>query len=255
MPRRDVRFAGGVFVDPAGEPVVYTENLFIKFRDQAEPKACREVIREAGLTIKNEVSYATNAFFVAAPEGTGEKIFEIAATILARDDVDYCHPELLWRRARRAIFPPQWHLRTAAVGGVTVSASANVEAAHTLALGEGVIIAVIDDGVDVDHPEFGSSGKIVAPRDATLGTGDPRPKDPDPLFPDDHGTACAGVACADGSDGASGVAPRAKLMPIRLASGLGSQQEADAFVWAADPRRRRDLVQLGASRWTLEQAR
>ena len=36
-----------------------------------------------------------------------------------------------------------------------------------------------------------------------------------------------------GNLGASGVAPGAKLMPIRLASGLGSKAEADAFVWAA----------------------
>jgi len=34
--------------------------------------------------------------------------------------------------------------------------------------------------------------------------------------------------------GASGVAPAARLMPIRLYSGLGSQREADAFRWAAD---------------------
>jgi subtilisin family serine protease len=49
-----------------------------------------------------------------------------------------------------------------------------------------------------------------------------------------HGTACAGVACADGSKGASGVAPQARLMPVRLVAGLGSQAEADAFAWAAD---------------------
>jgi subtilisin-like proprotein convertase family protein len=42
------------------------------------------------------------------------------------------------------------------------------------------------------------------------------------------------IACADGLHSASGVAPRAKLMPIRLTSGLGSQQEANAFRWAAD---------------------
>jgi len=230
----DVRFAGGVFVDPSGEPVVYTENLFIKFRDDADSEACREVIRAAGLVIKKEVAYAANSFFVAAPEGTGEKIFDIAAALLNRQDVEFCHPELLWRRARRTISPQQWHLRTTSVGGVNVSASANVEAAHALSSGEGIVIAVIDDGIDIDHPEFGSSSKIVAPRDATLGTGDPRPKDPHPQFSDDHGTACAGVACADGVAGASGVAPRAKLMPIRLSSGLGSQQEAEAFVWAAD---------------------
>lgn len=230
----DVRFAGGVFVDSAGEPVLYTENLFIKFQDQANPDDCREVLRAAGLTIKKEVTYATNAFFVAAPEGTGEKIFEIAAGLLNREDVEYCHPELLWRRARRAIFSQQWHLRTTSVGGVTISASANVEAAHALATGQGITIAVIDDGVDIEHAEFSSSGKIVAPRDATLNSNDPRPKDPNSQYPDDHGTACAGVACADGSNGASGVAPQAKLMPIRLSSGLGSQQEAEAFQWAAD---------------------
>jgi subtilisin family serine protease len=51
---------------------------------------------------------------------------------------------------------------------------------------------------------------------------------------DNHGTACAGVACANGVEGASGVAPLAKLMPIRLADGLGSVREAEAFRWAAD---------------------
>ena len=65
---------------------------------------------------------------------------------------------------------------------------------------------------------------------------DPRPKDtfPSRRFGENHGTACAGVACANGIDGASGVAPQAKLMPIRLVSGLGSIQEAKAFKWAAD---------------------
>jgi hypothetical protein len=60
--------------------------------------------------------------------------------------------------------------------------------------------------------------------------------DPSPKFQDDnHGTACAGIACAAGlQDGASGTAPEANLLPIRLRSGLGSMAEANAFVWAAD---------------------
>jgi subtilisin-like proprotein convertase family protein len=62
----------------------------------------------------------------------------------------------------------------------------------------------------------------------TLKTDNPRPGNGN-----NHGTACAGVACASGNFGASGVAPSAKLLPIRLFSGLGSQEEADAFVWAA----------------------
>lgn len=231
----DVRFAGGVLVDEeAGEPVIYTENLFIKFVDHADPDDCRAVLRDAGLTIKKELAYSTNAFFAAAPEGIGTEIFDLALRLLEREDVEYCHPEVVRRREMRQVFPQQWHLRSTTVGGVAVSASANVEAAHQLTLGEGTTIAILDDGVDIDHPELGSAGKVVAPRDATLGLDDPRPKDPDPRFPENHGTACAGVACADGRLGASGVAPRARLLPIRLSSALGSQQEAEAFAWAAD---------------------
>lgn len=227
----DVLFAGGVLVDPASkQPVLYTENIFIKFIDTVDSDACAEIIRNAGLTVKSQLDYATNAYFLEAPAGTGQKVFDIANGLLKRDEVEYCHPELIRPRARKQIFPQQWHLKKTAINGLTVDASANVAAAHEITQGEGVTIAVIDDGVDIDHPEFSGTGKIVAPRDATLQINDPRPKD---LF-SNHGTACAGVACANGADGASGVAPKARLIPIRLASGLGSQQEADAFKWAAD---------------------
>jgi hypothetical protein len=111
----DVRFAGGVLVDPATkEPVLYTENLFIKFTDTTDPDDCAAVLRDAGLLIKNAVAYATNAYVVSAPEGTGQKVFDIAASLLKRDDVEYCHPELIRPRARKGIFPQQWHLKVTA---------------------------------------------------------------------------------------------------------------------------------------------
>jgi len=231
----DVRFAGGVLVDPdSKEPVLYTENLFIKFTDSTDPDDCLAVLREAGLTVKEQVRYATNAYFVEAQEGTGQEVFEIAERLLKRADVEYCHPETIRPRVRKGIFAQQWHLKKTTVAGVVVNAHANVDAAHLVTKGAGVTIAIIDDGIDIDHPEFTGANKIVAPRDATENSDDPRPKDDDPRYPDNHGTACAGVACAAGARGASGVAPEARLMPIRLSSGLGSQNEANAFVWAAD---------------------
>lgn len=224
----DVQFVGSVLVDPLNqEPVLYTENIFIKFIDDADSDT---VLRNASLTVKKKVSYAANAYFVAAAENTGLKIFDIAAELLKRDDVEYCHPELIRPVARKGIFPQQWHLKKANVNGVVIDAHANVEITHDITQGEGITIAIIDDGVDVDHPEFSGTEKVITPRDVTFGTNDPRPKDSD----EKHGTACAGVACGNGIHGASGVAPKARLIPIRLASSLGSQQEAEAFEWAAD---------------------
>ncbi|MBH0777041.1 S8 family peptidase [Nocardia bovistercoris] len=232
----EIRFAGHVLVDPGSdEPVLYTENVFVKFIDDAEPADCRAVLVGAGLEVRERVEYAENAYFAAAPEGTGQRVFDIANALLEREDVRFSHPELIRPRSHKAIFDQQWHLKRTVVDGKAIDASANVEAAHAVTRGRGITIAIVDDGVDIDHPEF--AGKVVAPRDVTSGTDDPRPKDSFGTGPDDgdnHGTACAGVACAAGAVGASGVAPEAKLLPIRLASGLGSQAEAQAFRWAAD---------------------
>src|ERR687889_713897 len=225
------RFAGRVLVDEkTREPVLYTENLFVKFIDDENRDDCLEVLREEGLTVKQELPYATNAFFVAAPEGSGQKVFEIANRLLRREGVEYCNPELVRRLAQRDIFPQQWHLKTTTVGGQLISASANVEAAHAISEGADVTIAIIDTGTDIDHDEFSSQGKLVAPQDTSANDDDPRPGGRD----ENHGTACAGVACGDGKFGASGVAPRARLMPIRMISQLGSQAEANAFYWAAE---------------------
>lgn len=231
----DTRFAGRVLMEPrTGEPVVYTENLFVKFQDDCTESHCTEILAELGLSVKRQLPYARNAWFVATPEGTGQRVFDIAMTMQERDDIELCHPELVRRREHKTVFPQQWHLMPTTLNGIAVNASASVEAAHAVTEGEGTTIAVIDDGFDVDHEEFSSPGKITAPRDMRFPETDPRHTDPRPAFRNNHGTACAGVACGDGRFGASGVAPRARLMPIRSVSALGSQAEADAFQWAAD---------------------
>ncbi|MEA5627218.1 S8 family serine peptidase [Nostoc sp. UHCC 0251] len=225
----EVQFAGRVLVDPVSQqPVVYTENLFLKFNGEEELTVCQEVLRRYDLTIKSQLEYAQNAYFVGASANTGIAIFDIAERLLNETSVELCHPELVRESRQRQVFPQQWHLKQTTINGKVINAHANVEAAWKLSDGTGTIIAIIDDGVDLDHEEFRSSGKIVAPRDITRKTDNPKPGNDN-----NHGTGCAGVACANGKFGASGVAPGAKLMPIRLVSALGSQDEADAFVWAA----------------------
>jgi subtilisin family serine protease len=224
----EIEFAGRVLVTPQSRPVLYTENFFVKFDGEQSATACRRILKSYKLTIKNELEYARNAYFVAAPEDTGLVIFDIAEKLLQEQSVELCHPELIRESRQRSAFPQQWHLRKTTINGTSVDAHASVEAAWALSEGQGATIAIIDDGVDMDHQEFQSAGKVIAPRDVTRRTNNPRPGNGD-----NHGTACAGVACANGTFGGSGVAPKARLIPIRLASVLGSQAEADAFVWAA----------------------
>ena len=178
------------------------------------------------MTVRRELAFATNAYFAAAAERIGRRVFELADELLASEQVERCHPELIREQSFNEAFPQQWHLQPTE----GVDAHANVVAAWEITRGEGTVIAIVDDGVDIEHAEFASEGKIVAPRSLSRPKGD----DPRPTEGSNHGTACAGVACGDGRYGASGVAPDAKLMPLRLVSGLGSIDEAEAFTWAAD---------------------
>ena len=228
---KNVRFAGRVLTDAeSGTPVVYTENFFVKFREALNADECKAILQRYGLAIKEQLKYAKNAYFVAAPEGTGLKVFNIAERLLNEPDVELCHPELIRPVSRRALSPRQWHLALSEFGGAAIDAHINISDAWNLTKGENIVIAIIDDGVEIDHEEFNMPGKVVHGRDVTQEVDDPRPKAQD----DNHGTACAGVACANGDFQATGVAPAAKLMPIRLRSNLASKPEADAFVWAAD---------------------
>ncbi|MGB8490607.1 MAG: S8 family serine peptidase [Bacteroidales bacterium] len=226
----ELRFAGKVLVDPESQSLVlYTENIFIKFFDEIAAGVCKEVLEQNHLKIKQRPDYARNAYFVSTPENTGLKVFEIANALLEMKEVELCHPELIRKRGLKKINPGQWHLADTEINGVKIKASVKADAAHKLSVGENVVIALIDDGFDIDHPEFNSPGKVIFPKDITSDSNDPRPRNPY----NNHGTACAGVALASGLI-ASGVAPGATLLPVRLSSSLGSIAEANAFKWATD---------------------
>lgn len=226
----ELRFAGKVLVEADGKTVVlYTENIFIKFHDEIKPERCEKILATNNLKIKQKPDFALNTYFAGAPENTGVRIFEICESLLRLKEVEFCHPELIRKRGMRKIHSRQWHLKDTLINGVRIKAGVYADRAHKLSTGSNVTVAVIDDGFDIEHTEFIQPGKVVHSRDITSGSSDPRPRS----FSDNHGTACAGVAVASGIN-ASGVAPAALLMPVRLVSNLGSIAEANAFKWAAD---------------------
>jgi thermitase len=95
--------------------------------------------------------------------------------------------------------------------------------------GEGVKIAVIDTGVDIDHPDIKNNllqGKNFV--------------DPgrDPIDDNAHGTHCAGTIAAENNGiGMVGVAPKAKIIPVKTlnAQGQGNLNDiVNGIEWSAD---------------------
>ena len=89
--------------------------------------------------------------------------------------------------------------------------------AWAVSRGTGVTIAVVDTGIDLDHPDLKS--KIVKPVACIDGTCAAGGNDDN-----GHGTHVAGIAAAVTGNGVgiAGVAPGAKLMPVKVLDAEGS---------------------------------
>ncbi|RDI29610.1 type VII secretion-associated serine protease mycosin [Lentzea flaviverrucosa] len=122
--------------------------------------------------------------------------------------------------AAQTIEEQEWHLD-----------ALDVYSAQSQARGDGVIVAVIDSGVDAQHPDL--VGQVLP------GAGFGRSKGTDGTTDvDGHGTGMAGIIAATGRDGgALGIAPGAKILPIASADEkeqFGLDVVAESIRWAAD---------------------
>ena len=96
----------------------------------------------------------------------------------------------------------------------TASQRLGLDAAHTVSQGSGVTVAILDTGVDPDHPLF--AGRLLPGHDFVDGDADPRETpanldtDGDGLVDESlgHGSHVAGIAVL--------VAPEAKILPLRV---------------------------------------
>ena len=96
--------------------------------------------------------------------------------------------------------------------------------------GDGVLVAVVDSGVDASHPDL--KGRVERGHDFVDG-------DEDAYDPYGHGTHVAGIIASpgDNGEGVAGLAWRARILPVRVLDGSGYGYYSDIIAgirYAAD---------------------
>ena len=134
----------------------------------------------------------------------------------------------------------QWHLRFL-----------DVAKAQQVSQGAGVLVGVVDAGVDATHPDL--AGNVLPGTDVFVGSngGDGW------TDTDGHGTRMAGLIAGHGhgpgnADGILGIAPQAKILPARVGtSGFGGLTDIpDGITWTADHGARVISISAGSSNHT-----
>jgi len=114
--------------------------------------------------------------------------------------------------------------------------------------GTGMVVAVIDTGVDYRHPDLGGG---IGPSYKVMGGYDFVNSDSDPMDDNGHGTHCAGIVAANG--GLTGIAPGASILAYKSldASGQGYMSNVIAAIDRAmdpnqdgDPSDRADVISM-----------
>lgn len=211
--------SGAQTIAPAAE--FAPGRLLVKFRPLAGADAAREILTTHHLEVIRQIP-GLNVLLVSVPPGQEmATIRQLKRNLL----VQYAEPDYILHAFNLTPNDPyyatdQWNLP-----------QINAPAAWDLTTGSGdVVVAVVDTGVDLSHPDLGS--KIVAGYDFV--NDDSTPQDDE-----GHGTHVAGIAAAvtNNGVGVAGVSWGSSIMPVKVLDNEGSgylSDVADGIRWAAD---------------------
>ena len=146
--------------------------------------------------------------------------------------------------AADSLYGDQWHLKNTGQSGASgpagkVGEDINVEPVWTACgtgntcRGEGVRIAVVDDGLEIAHEDIFANIATGLSYNYVTGSNDPTSAPTDTIS--GHGTMVAGIVGARDLNGLGvrGVAPRANLVGYNLLQNATTSNEADAMTRSA----------------------
>jgi thermitase len=228
---------------PRRRPIRYASNrVLVRFQAAVTEDYAEGLLRSYGFPSFRRIP-AVGLYSVQTV--TGVSVVETLAMLRRNGDIEVARPDY---RTRLTALPNDTYFRTFQYnlrnlgtlinlgGGLTFQTTSGADIKALKAWDEstgdpGVVIAIIDTGVDMTHAEL--AAKVVS-------TGhDFANNDDDATDDNAHGTHVAGIAAADtnNSEGIAGVAWNCKILPVKVTDADGNGYYSwmiDAIIWATD---------------------
>jgi subtilisin family serine protease len=201
------------------------ESFFVKLKSPAGYQQLSQEAKAMSCIIKKAYPYDPLMYLMEVDKNSAGNALQMANHFSETGKFAAAEPDFLLLLKRFSTNDTylnyQWSLNNTGSSiqyNGTPGADMNVFNAWTISTGNSTIkVAVIDEGVDLAHPDL--LANMLPGFDATgLGSAG------GPLGDDAHGTACAGIIAGVGNNnlGVAGVAYNSKIVPVRIAYSSGS---------------------------------
>ncbi len=210
-----------------------TDKIIVRFDAKADAAQIDKLLKKYGLRVLKEYEPQPNTYLLQVTSSSGENPIKVANRLAQERLVFFAEPNMV-NRFQPAFFPAdgyfkrQWHLHANKRPQLIPEASVSAPAAWDVTRGNrSIVVAVVDDGFDLSHPDFQGAGKVVFPKDYVDGDANPFPE---ATQGDYHGTPCAGVAIAESNGrGVVGAAHGCAFMPVRFPLSADDDLMIDIF--------------------------
>lgn len=224
------------YISPNGDYMEASGYLYVKLKSLDDKDKLEQTAKTFGLSVVEQNKFMPLWFVLKKENTTSGKSLAIANSFYETGLFAECTPDLAIE-GREISYDPeiakQWGLYNSGENPIDSpcvrKVDINVSDAWNYSTGKGVVIAVVDEGIDRYHEDL--AGNIYKySYDAHTD------KRPSKVY-GSHGTHCAGIAAAvrNNGIGITGVAPDAKLMSISDELGLTEKHEythANGIMWA-----------------------
>ncbi|MCL2722701.1 MAG: S8 family serine peptidase, partial [Treponema sp.] len=211
--------------------------LYVKLKTLSDTVMLKQEAQKERAVIVRQNKFMPLWFIVSVTANSKYNAMELANRFSESGLFEHANPDLMniikKDCSNDSLFGSQWGLSNTGQLGGTVGGDVKACNAWQVATGSGVIVAVVDGGIYLDHPDLIANTNSALSYNATTG-----------VSPQDaiynygyHGTMCAGIiGAARNTIGIAGVAPDSKLMSIAADHGLPTFSEAlaNGIRWAVD---------------------
>ena len=252
----DVENAITVYEDEQGnERYFLPDELTVQFQENISEERQLALIEAQGASVLKK-QFTPGYYTLSVPKE--QNIFQTIESFNSLNEIMFAEPSSVGFDDKLYIpndseFERQWALKNTGQTGGKAGADVSASEAWDIERGDpGVIIAIIDTGVTLNHSDL-EANLLARPSGEDWDFADNRANlsglSPDDIDIDSHGTHCAGIAAGvDNAIGIIGLAPECSILPIRIDLVAGrNANRADAINFVTSIRNRFKKVVINCS--------